>query len=78
MGCLGLEIVIVATRLCLGAESAPETSVIVRCPPLVEYSKDDQAAAARDIERLGRPSAASKMVSDYGRLRKQCRVVEQR
>jgi hypothetical protein len=43
------------------------------CPPLVEYSAEDQNAAANAI-RANPNGSLAKMVRDYGVLRKACRV----
>lgn len=46
---------------------------ILSCPPLVEYSAEEQRKAADEI-RNGKAGTLSKMVKDYGVLRKACRV----
>ena len=43
------------------------------CPPLIAYSAAEQPAAADEIRRHPNGSLA-KMVRDYGKLRKACRV----
>jgi hypothetical protein len=80
-GCLGLEIVVVATRLCFPLPGLPGTvadvpSVIVRCPPLKAYSPERQSRAARELRALAKGSGVAVMVSDYGTLRAKCRASE--
>lgn len=44
------------------------------CPPLVEYSRDFQNAAADQLEGLPDGSPLVTMIEDYKRLRDGCRV----
>lgn len=43
------------------------------CPPLQTYSPEEQKQAAAEI-RANPNSRLAKMVGDYGRLRKACRL----
>jgi hypothetical protein len=45
-----------------------------RCPPLVDYSKEDQAKAAKELRALPNDSAIARLVQDYGQLRRTCRL----
>lgn len=44
------------------------------CPPLVSYSKDQQARAAAELRALPQGSQLSTMIVDYGKQRDACRV----
>lgn len=44
------------------------------CPPLVEYSAETQKAAAAELRRLPKDSQLAKLVVDYGRIRRACRL----
>ena len=44
------------------------------CPPVVEYTADDQARAADEVETLPEGAVVVRMLSDYTVLRDQARA----
>jgi hypothetical protein len=44
------------------------------CPPVVEYSRNFQARAAKELALLPEGSAIAEMISDYAVMREQARV----
>ncbi len=44
------------------------------CPPLVSYSRAQQADAAHELRALPQDSELAAMIVDYGKLRDACRV----
>lgn len=44
------------------------------CPPVVEYSSDDQARAADEVRALPEGAVIVQMLSDYAVLREQARA----
>lgn len=49
-----------------------------RCPPLVDYDRTTQDAAARQLRGLPAGSPVRRLVTDYGDLRRRCRAYEGR
>ena len=47
------------------------------CPPVVEYSREFQARAAKELNSLPEGSAIAEMLSDYAVMRNQARDCEQ-
>lgn len=52
--------------------------VLTKCPVLQEYSKEELKQAASELESLPSKSQAVKMIGDYGKLRKACRVIKKK
>lgn len=48
--------------------------VHMRCPPLADYTPAQQRAVADDMLRMPEPTA--QMITDYGRLRQECRAIQ--
>lgn len=46
------------------------------CPPLVQYSAETQRKAADELDRLPKDSVVARMITDYGKTRKACRIVQ--
>ncbi len=44
------------------------------CPPVVQYTQDDQATAAKEVEALQEGAVIVRMLSDYAVLRDQARA----
>jgi PBP1b-binding outer membrane lipoprotein LpoB len=74
-----LSVALIALVLtgCGTAASSPTSTLTVqtRCPPLVKYTKDFQAQAAKELETLPHGSATQALVNDYLRLRDICRKI---
>lgn len=52
------------------------TQINTGCPPLVQYSAETQRRAADELEKLPKDSALAKMITDYGKTRKACRIIQ--
>lgn len=50
------------------------TPPITACPPVVEYSREQQARAAGELEALPPGAELREMMADYKRTRDQLRV----
>ncbi|MBI1867732.1 MAG: hypothetical protein HYS06_05500 [Methylocystis sp.] len=48
------------------------------CPPLVAYSKAQQARAAQELRALSTDSQLGRMIVDYDKTRDACRVSQGR
>ena len=46
----------------------------VPCPPVVEYTAEDQARAADEVEALSEGAVIVRMLSDYAVMRDQARA----
>jgi hypothetical protein len=44
------------------------------CPPLVTYSAETQRLAAAELRRLPKDSQVARLVIDYAKMRKACRL----
>lgn len=62
-----------ALLLMLLAGCATGSSSVV-CPQEVRYTRQQQTAAAIELDRLGPDSMLGVMIADYGRLRNQVRA----
>jgi len=70
--------------LCIGilvmwcGAAEPPRAPAVRCPPLVQYERQVQSAAAAELRGLPPGSAVARLVTDYGTLRARCRAISSR
>nr|WP_234219804.1 hypothetical protein [Ruegeria pomeroyi] len=46
------------------------------CPPVVEYSREEQERAAEELDRLPEGAVIVEMLSDYAVMREQARASE--
>jgi hypothetical protein len=70
-----LAVLAIATSLltaCATGISEPRVATV--CPPVVEYSREFQARAAKELGVLPDGSAIAEMLSDYAVMREQARV----
>ncbi len=58
--------------LALTACTAPPP--ITACPPIVEYTAEQQTRAADELDALPADAALREMMADYARVRNQLRV----
>ncbi len=56
-----------------GCSVDTSTGRVLSCPALVEYSREEQSQAANEIRRNPNGQTA-RMIADYGKLRKACRL----
>lgn len=52
--------------------------VISRCPPLVNYTPEQQRITAQELRSIYSDSQIAQMITDYAKLREACRVVTKR
>lgn len=57
-----------------GACATVGSSAIVSCPPLAEYTPEQQVIAADELQAMPRDSMIARMIGDYGVLRQQVRA----
>lgn len=70
-----LAVLVVATSWLTGCATAGfEANGLAACPPVVEYSREFQARAAKEIARLPDRSAVVEMMGDYAVTRDQLRA----
>lgn len=67
--CLGLEVIVLGARLCLGEPQAAAQTTTIVCPPLIEWSTELQKRAAAEIRALPPGAALPQLVA---------RAIEQR
>lgn len=70
-----LGIVLLTMLLNACGTTGSETVYLNRCPPLAQYSAEQQARAADELEDLGTEAALMTFMKDYGLLREQCRII---
>ena len=63
---------------CSVPRSGIRTIVLNQCPPLVDYSKDQQKLAAEELKKIYTDSQIANMIVDYSKLREACRIVNKR
>lgn len=76
-GCwrLRLAVLVIATNsltACATVGSDPSKRAV--CPPVVEYGREFQARAARELAQLPDGAAIAEMLSDYAVVREQARA----
>ena len=77
--CFGLRLVGLATVTSLLSACATagfETGIVAVCPPVAEYSLEEQERAAEELAMLPDVSAVVEMMGDYVVLRDQARGCE--
>ena len=70
-----LAVLVIATSWLTGCATAGfETGGVGACPPVVEYSREDQVRAAEELALLPDGAAIVEMMGDYAVLREQSRA----
>lgn len=70
MNCLGLELIVIGTRLCFGQDvETPRQSTVVVCAPILEWTEADQKAAEQKLRALPKGDPLRKMGVLYVRQR---------
>ena len=49
-------------------------AIIRKCPPIVNYSPEQQQKIARELQDIKENTEISKIITDYSKLRDACRV----
>jgi hypothetical protein len=65
---------VLATSWLAACATGSSEPVVAVCPPVVEYSPEFQARAARKLALLPEESAIAEMLSDYAVMREQARA----
>jgi hypothetical protein len=71
--CLGLEVILLGARLCLGQPDVPRTVTIAVCPITVPRDRDFQRRLSNEIRALPTASATESALSEWLSLRDQAR-----
>jgi hypothetical protein len=71
--CLGLELMVLGARLCLGEPAAPRVATIAVCPVTVPRDADFQRRLAAELRALPATSATASALSEWLGLRDQAR-----
>jgi hypothetical protein len=76
--CLGLEIVLLGARLCLGTPDEAKTVTITVCPVTVARDRDFQRRLGAELRALPPVSATQSAISEWLSLRDQARACRAR
>lgn len=57
------------------AACATAAVTVPTCPPLVEYTAEEQERALAELKTLPPEAMLRRFVNDYGKLRAQCRAL---
>ncbi len=70
--CIGLEIFVLGTRLCLGDQQQSVTAVTV-CPVIQQHSAEFQKSVADELRRTPAGAALKSVTAEWINLRDQAR-----
>lgn len=70
LAALGLAMTLLSGCVTVGSDGVGP----VPCPPVVEYSREDQARTAEELASLPDGSAIAEILSDYAVIREQARA----
>jgi hypothetical protein len=76
--CLGLEVILLGARLCLGTPDGAKTVTIAVCPVTAARAPDFQARLGAELRALPPASATESAISEWLSLRDQARACRQR
>ena len=76
--CLGLEVILLGARLCLGEPAEPRQVTIAVCPVTVPRDRDFQRRLGAELRSLPATSAAESALSEWLSLRDQARACRAR
>jgi hypothetical protein len=76
--CLGLEVILLGARLCLGTPDAAKTITIAVCPVSVPRDRDFQRRLGAELGALPPASATESAISEWLSLRDQARACRAR
>jgi hypothetical protein len=76
--CLGLEVILLGARLCLGQSDLPRTTTIAVCPITVPRDADFQRRLGQELRSLPAASATQSALSEWLSLRDQARTCRAR
>jgi len=68
-------VIAVALSGCATTQNPGVGAIYTQCPPLKTYSKAQRERAARELRNLAAGSDLAVLISDYGKLREACRIV---
>lgn len=61
---------------CVTGRSNEPPVVTLKCPPLVNYSKEKQQKVGEELSKLPPGSALPEVMVDYSKLRDACRAIQ--
>ena len=76
--CLGLEVILLGARLCLGEPAEPRQVTIAVCPIIVPRDRDFQRQLGAELRALPPGAATMSAVSEWLSLRDQARACRAR
>lgn len=76
--CLGLEVILLGARLCLGEPAEPRQVTIVVCPITAPRDRDFQRRLGAELRTLPAASATESALSEWLSLRDQARACRAR
>jgi hypothetical protein len=68
-GCLGLEVILLGARLCLGTSDEAKTVTIAVCPVIVARDRDFQARLGAGLRALPPAAATQSAIAEWLSLR---------
>jgi hypothetical protein len=71
--CLGLEVILLGARLCLGEPAVPRTVTLSVCPVTTPRDADFQRRLGQELRALPAASATASALSEWLSLRDQAR-----
>jgi len=72
--CIGLEVIVLGARLCLGAPPAPALVTIPVCAAITPRDRDFQRRLAAELRATSAGSATQNALSEWVALRDQARA----
>ena len=72
--CLGLEVILLGARLCLGEPAEPRQVTIAVCPVTVPRDRDFQRRLGAELRALPPATATESALSEWLSLRDQARA----
>jgi len=76
--CLGLEVILLGARLCLGTPDEAKTVTIAVCPVTVARDRDFQSRLGAELRALPPASATQSAIAEWLSLRDQARACSKR
>lgn len=78
IACLGLEVILLGARLCLGEPAEPKQVTIAVCPVIIQRGRDFQRRLGDEVRQLAPDSAIESALSEWLSLRDQARACRAR
>ena len=76
--CLGLEVILLGARLCLGEPAEPRQVTLAVCPVTIQRDRDFLRRVGAEVRQLAPDSAVESALSEWLSLRDQARACRAR